>query len=155
LFNKERGKYEDCLGVLQHAETNKVEIVTSALTIAEVLYIKGHPKITREKSEKICSFFEQSYIIIVNVDRFIAESARELIWDHSIKPKDAIHVASALKGKVPVFDTFDAGLLALDNKLGNPPLRIIKPNLPYQAEFQGEQFETQVVEETKKRRTQK
>ena len=48
-----------------------------------------------------------------------------------------------------------AGLLALDNKLGNPPLRIIKPNLPYQAEFQGEQFETQVVEETKKRRTQK
>jgi predicted nucleic acid-binding protein len=101
-LNKEPGKYDKCRGVMKEAEDGNLEIVTSALTIAEIIYLKGHPKITIERSNAICRFFESEYIKLVNVDRYVAESARTLLWQHSLKPKDAIHVASALKVNIPI-----------------------------------------------------
>ena len=46
-------------------------------------------------------------------------------------PKDAIHVATALKRDVAIdqLDTFDEPLMRLSGKLGNPPLIIGKPNV--------------------------
>jgi len=126
-----------CKGVVEAIEKKEVKIVTSALTIAEVLYIKGHPKITREKSQKIIRFFESDAIILVNVDRKIAEMAREYIWDFGVHHKDAIHLASAIHAKIEIFDTFDENLLKLSGKLGNPPLTICEPDLPYQERFEG------------------
>src|SRR5437764_1901065 len=100
-----------CKGVLAAIGRKEVTIVTSALTIAEVLYLKGHPKITREKSQKISKFFESDTIVLINVDRKIAEMAREYIWDFGIHPKDAIHIASAIQARIGFFDTFDVKLL--------------------------------------------
>lgn len=141
VFNKEKSKYEDCLGVLQRFENDELQLVTSAFTLTEVLYIKGGSKVTKEKSEKICRFFEHPNIVVVNVDRYIAEYARTLVWDHSVRPQDAIHLASAVVGKVPILDTFDTKLIGLSGQLGNPALEIVKPNLSYQAELAGEGFE--------------
>lgn len=126
-----------CKGVVAAIEKKEVKIVTSALTIAEVLYLKGHPKITREKSQKIIRFFESDTIILINVDRKIAEMAREYIWDFNVHHKDAIHLASAIYAKIEIFDTFDEKLLKLSGKLGNPPLTICEPNLPYQGTLEG------------------
>ena len=95
-------------------------------------HIKGEPKITEERSNIICRFFEREFIITVPVDRYIAEDARQLVWDHNVRPKDAVHLATAIKAKIPIFDTFDAQLIKLNGKLGSPPLGIIKPNLSFQ-----------------------
>jgi predicted nucleic acid-binding protein len=75
--------------------------------------------------------------VVRDVDRFIAEDARELIWSRNILPKDAVHLATALSLRLSQFDTFDHGLQKLSGKLGNPPLTIGPPNLPFQPELDG------------------
>lgn len=62
--------------------------------------------------------------------------ARSLIWDYNVRPKDSIHVATAIKAKVPILDTFDEGLIKLSKKIGNPPLIINPPNIPYQHDIE-------------------
>ena len=59
------------------------------------------------------------------------------MWDHSVKPKDAVHVATALHQDVPIeqLDTFDEPLMNLSGKLGSPPLKIGLPNLPPKLPF--------------------
>lgn len=47
-----------------------------------------------------------------------------------MKPKDAIHVATALDAQVDQLDTFDEGLLKKSQAIGNPPLVIGRPS-PY------------------------
>lgn len=42
------------------------------------------------------------------MDWFIATKARRLIFDHpALKPMDAIHLATAIKGKVFEMQTYD------------------------------------------------
>ena len=55
-----------------------------------------------------------------------------MVWAHNIKPKDAVHIATALHQDVQFdqFDTFDIGLIKLSGMLGSPPLTIGQPNLP-------------------------
>jgi len=50
-----------------------------------------------------------------------------VVWNHKIKPKDAIHVATALALKVPCLETFDTGLLKKSGRLGTPALVIRRP----------------------------
>jgi hypothetical protein len=134
--------HEKCKGVLHKAESGEIRIITSTLTIAEVIYLKPYPKMSKEMSDKICRMFEQEYIVPIALDRFIAESARNLLWQYSaLKPKDAIHIASALKAKVPTFDTFDDGLITLTGTMGDPPLIIGKPNIVYQEKLFEEESE--------------
>jgi len=137
-LKKEDG-YEKCKGVIHKAEQEEIQIVTSALTIAEVIYLHPNDKIDRRRSDEICRFFEHEYIIPVNVDRSVAELARNLLWDYQpLRPKDAIHVASAIKAKVPIFDTFDDYLIGLSGSIGTPPLIIGEPNIQYQEEIEFE-----------------
>lgn len=132
LFNKEEDKVDKCKGVIELAENNKITIVTSALTLTEVVWIKGLPRLSSESEDTIRQFFEQEYIAVRTVDRVIAESARQLIWKHGVRPKDAIHVATALELSISVLDTFDRDLHKLNGKLGNPSLRIGRPDISYQ-----------------------
>lgn len=130
-LNAERDKVGKCEGVLHAAEEGSIEIVTSAITLTEVIKLKGDKPIPKDKEETIRDFFEQPWILVREVDRFVAEDARHLIWAHGIKPKDAIHLATALRLKLSVMDTFDDELIALSGKLGNPRLSIGYPNLPH------------------------
>ncbi len=82
------------------AEAGKTEIITSALTLAEVLYLRGHQPIPAADAEKLKRFFEHEYIVVNDVDRALAEEARKFVWDQGIRPKDAIHVATAIDAKV-------------------------------------------------------
>ena len=127
-FNEEPDKHSACQGVLEAADSGRILIVTSALTLAEVLYAKKHPKLPIEKRTVIEQFFKSPFISVQNVTRKIAEQARDIVWDNGIKPKDAIHVATALTYKIPVLNSFDKGLLSHDKKLGDPLLRIEKPH---------------------------
>lgn len=131
-LSAEPDKVPDCKPVLEAAEAGDVTIITSALTIAEVLWLKGHDKISAVHAKKIESFFRHSWIVVREVDRFIAEDSRELIWNKNVKPKDAIHLATALRQDVTLdqFDTFDTSLIKLSGTLGDPPLTVGRPNLP-------------------------
>jgi predicted nucleic acid-binding protein len=126
-FQNEAGKVELCKGTLQRAEAGEVVIFTSALTIAEVLWMRGAPAIPRQKAEIVRKFFRRSSLRVRNVTRHVAELAQDLVWDHAVRPKDAIHVATALEAAVIAFETFDEGLLKKSGAIGNPPLVIRKP----------------------------
>ena len=128
----ETDKQDKCRGVLQKAADGELQIVTSVLTLAEVLKVKGEVPVPKERREEIDGFFKQSWIILRDVTPRIATKARDLVWDSSINPKDAIHVATALHFKLPRLDTFDTGLHKKDASLGDPVLRIGRPDLPEQ-----------------------
>jgi hypothetical protein len=55
-------------------------------------------------------FFRAGHIVLKPLTRSIAELARDVVWDNSIKPKDAIHIATAVTYKIGMFHTFDRGL---------------------------------------------
>ena len=99
---------------------------------AEVLWPKGRPLVlAKEKAQLVQGFFQHAWIIVRDIDRTVAERARELVWDNdALRPKDALHVATALDAGVDQFDTFDGDLIALSGTLGNPPLIIGTPNVP-------------------------
>lgn len=136
----EQQKVVLCQPVLEAAETGTVTLITSAITITEVIYLKGHDKIPASQAKQIEAFFRHKWIVVREVDRFIAEDARALVWDKNVKPKDAIHLATALRQDVQIdqFDTFDEGLIKHSGSLGNPPLTIGRPSLPPKLPFETE-----------------
>jgi predicted nucleic acid-binding protein len=123
----EPDKVDACREVLEEADAGRVIIVTSALTIAEVLAMRRREPIDRSRRENVEGFFRRSYIAVQNVTRTIAEHARSVVWDNGVLPKDAIHVATALATKVARLNTFDQGLLSKSGLIGSPALAICRP----------------------------
>src|SRR5476651_1065141 len=113
----EPDKVPHCRPVIEAAEGGSVVLVTSALTLTEVLWLKGHgsQKLSAQQAKKIEDFFRHQWIVVREVDRFIAEAAREVVWSKNIMPKDAIHIATVLRQDVQLdqFDTFDNDLIKL------------------------------------------
>ncbi len=128
----EPGKSDLCAGTLRRADQGEVLIFASTLAIAEVLWMRGAPMIPQEKAEIVRKFFRRSYFRIRNVTRKISEDAQDLVWTQGIRPKDAIHVATALDAGVAALETFDDELLKKTGLVGNPPLIIRKPIPPAQ-----------------------
>jgi hypothetical protein len=60
---------------LDDAEQGKVLIVTCALTLAEVLALRGHPRLPPDQAlkRKVTEFFKNEYISVQNVTRQVAE----------------------------------------------------------------------------------
>lgn len=116
-----------CQGTLERAEAGEVGIVTSSLALAECLWLRNNPKLSKDRAAIIRRFFRRSFIRVRNVTRNTAEAAQDLVWDHGIKPKDAIHAATAIEAGVPVLETFDDGFIAKSGTVGTPPLIIRAP----------------------------
>lgn len=129
---EEEDKVPDCRTVIRAAEAGEVLIVTSSLTIAEVVKLKRATPIPRESAEKVRAFFRRSFIVVRELDRFLAERAQEVVWDYGVDPKDAVHVATAIATDVVQLDTFDERLIARSGKVGSPPLAIGRPFVPEQ-----------------------
>lgn len=119
-----------CEATLAQAKAGHIRIVTSTLTLAEVIYLKGSPHLPPEQDEIIRNFFLHEFIVIHDVDRKIAEAARQLVWKRLIKPRDAIHVATAIKVGAAVLETFDQPLITRSGTVGDPPLTIAEPQNP-------------------------
>lgn len=126
-LQEEEGKVDLCRATLERAKSGEVLIVTSALTMAEVLWMKKAPKITQDKADIVQRFFRKSYIRVHNVTRAISEQAQLLVWQHNIKPKDAIHLATAVHLKVSTLETFDRGFIGKSGLVGDPLVTIHKP----------------------------
>ncbi len=105
-----------CKNVLDAAAKGKIEIVTSTFTLAEVCKISGIKK--GSNVAHLPSFFDQSFIFLVSIDKEIGLLAQSIQQGGiSIKPADAIHAASACISDSEELHTFDDGLLKLDQKL--------------------------------------
>jgi predicted nucleic acid-binding protein len=136
-FQEERDRVDSCEAVLEEAEKGQVLIVTCALTLAEVLALRGAKRLAPSQAmkTKVVQFFENEYVAVQNVTRQVAELARDLVWDSGIKPKDAVHVATAIVAETPIFETYDGPLIKKSGKVGAPPLIIRAPPLRLQSEL--------------------
>jgi predicted nucleic acid-binding protein len=130
ILNREPGRVDTSSAILKMAEQRKIEIVTSAFTLTEVLYPKNGEKLAPEKRRIVRDFFRRRGIVPINCDREIAEAAQDYVWDFGVRPKDAIHVASAVVWNIPVFETYDRFLVNLSGKVGGDPvLKIREPEI--------------------------
>jgi predicted nucleic acid-binding protein len=132
-LQNEADRVDACRDTIEQAKRGEVLLVTSALTVAEVLWIKEGPRLTSDKATLLNRFFRRSYIRVVNVDRATAERSQSLVWADGIRPKDAIHVATALKYQCDVLETFDGGLIGksgqCDGLLIREPLKAAQSSL--------------------------
>lgn len=139
LFNKDKSpkECELCEDVWAVCEKGLMLLVTSTLTIAEVIYLKGTPKLDPAKRPLVNNFFRAGHIVLKPLTRSIAELARDVVWDNSIKPKDAIHIATAVTYKIETFNTFDKELTDRGKiNLNGFSLTICQPHAQRQAEMQ-------------------
>ncbi|MDD9841936.1 MAG: PIN domain-containing protein, partial [Alphaproteobacteria bacterium] len=113
----------------------KIEIATSAFTLAEVYYKES--KIIESAIETLSKFLTRDYCKTVPVDMEVASQAQRLqmyvkqkMKGKIIKPPDAIHIASAQRAKVDVLHSYDKRVLSFNEKLlppNNEKMKICKP----------------------------
>jgi predicted nucleic acid-binding protein len=119
-----------CRSVIEAAKKGNLEILTSTFCLVEVCKA---PVDKKSVSDKLAEFFENDYILITNVDRMVAERARELmILYPTMKSPDAVHLATAAVAPgVEEMHTFDERLLRLDgllDRVDGTKLKICKPD---------------------------
>ena len=120
-----------CRAVIAEAKKDRIEILTSTFSLVEVC---KDPKVRTSKEDQIGAYFENDYILLMNLDRLIGEHARQLmtVGHAGLKPADAVHVASAVLGQVSELHTFDDKLLRLDGevaRIDGGKLRICTPDV--------------------------
>lgn len=128
LQGSDRG--QQVTGVLQRAARGEIEIVTSAITLVEVL---GDKRANAELREIIKAAMKpENGIVIVDLTRHLAEEARDFIWEHDYHKhvQDAVHIATAtyVHRYTPIDEihTFDQDILRFDGKLEIP---VVEPSL--------------------------
>ncbi len=94
--------------ILEDATDGKVTIFISRLTIVEVHKKRNYASLTKEEDDRVqAEFFQHEYIKKIDVDSRVAQRARQLAWDYSLRPNDAIHVASAIKVNAEILHHWD------------------------------------------------
>lgn len=107
IVEDEADRAEICQHILDDAAAGKTVIITSTLTIAEVIRMRGNPILTEDEETTIAGFFQHSYILLHDVTRIVAENARRLARQHGLRPNDAIHLATALLSDADVFESWN------------------------------------------------
>lgn len=126
-LQNEPGRDAACRDTLDAAIRGEFLIVTSALTVAEVLWLRNGPRLSEEKADTLNRFFRRSCIRVVNLDRDTAQRAQRLVWESGIKPKDSIHVATAQRFGCPILETFDEPLINKGRSLDGIEIREPRP----------------------------
>jgi predicted nucleic acid-binding protein len=120
--------------ITDEAAAGRVRIITSTVTIAEVCFLRARHETSadgerEQDAELIARFFDNPYIYAWQVTRAIAEEAARISRAFEVKPLDAIHLATAIATNTPVVHTYDSRkMLALNGKVGSPPLTIVTPD---------------------------
>jgi len=94
----EEGRCSIVTDILRAAESGKLQLYTSAFTIAEVCRLPGTTESLSEKnSEMVLTFFEYDFLTLTDIDRRTGEQAHRLCVKYGFRPPDAVHLASALR----------------------------------------------------------
>ncbi|MGI8858343.1 MAG: type II toxin-antitoxin system VapC family toxin [Thermomicrobiales bacterium] len=126
-----------CTEAIRAAEQGQFKLVTSMLTMIEVIKERSGPHTPSEATQKkIADFFEHDYVLMVQASRQIMLDARQLCWKYggiNLKGNDAVHLATALYAKCSVLYTYDDTLL----KTKEPGLSVERPQIQVQAHIPG------------------
>lgn len=95
--------------ILNDAQNGRFQIHTSTFTLAEVHKDRGRPRLSVEEEQLVTDFFNHEYIILIDLDRLVAERARELARTYNLTPNDAVHLASAIRAGVDQLLVWDDG----------------------------------------------
>jgi len=126
-------RYEpQCSAAIHAAEQGQYKVVTSTLTLIEVIKDKSGPHIpSRAVQQKITDFFENDYILLTQPTRAIMLEARKMCWKYgalNLKGNDAVHLVSAISAGCTMLYTYDGALL----KTAEPGIRVEHPNIQVQ-----------------------
>jgi predicted nucleic acid-binding protein len=125
LIAGEAGRADDCRRLLDEAASGNYLAYTSAISLIEVTRKRNQGVLARQR-DTIEGFFENDYIQLINADRFTIRMARDLIWAYlSLRPYDALHLASAIRGKCSLMYTYDNGLLKFNGSVSG--IQIVEP----------------------------
>jgi predicted nucleic acid-binding protein len=96
--------------LLQAAEHDRLRLVTSVLTLMEVLVV---PK--RERQEQLCQRYRELFasfpqLTVLAIDQSIAEVASDLRATYTLRTPDALHLATAIVAGADAFVTEDRRL---------------------------------------------
>ena len=129
IFGQEEGRVKKCLEIEKAAREGRTIIYTSTATLVECVWIKGKDRLSEEHEAVIGKYFMHKFIRLITCDRQIAESARSLLWKFPhLKPKDAIHVASAIFQELETMHSYDNDdLVKFSGQMGSPRLKICHP----------------------------
>jgi predicted nucleic acid-binding protein len=105
--------------VLDAAEKKQIQIVASTFVVAEVIKMRGETvALSTDKESEIDEILMSDRILWVELDLSLAQNARKLARIHGLKPGDAIHLASAIRGKADVLFRYDNRFDAKDEIAG-------------------------------------
>jgi predicted nucleic acid-binding protein len=138
LIRQEPDKIDSLRHLMELAQKGKIEIWTSAFTLAEVFKRKcSETQVGIESADDAAfeDYLAQDCVQRVQVDVDVGTFARRLLRKFPIrKPQDAIHAATAALNNVDELHTFDGNdLLPLDGQIpmsNGEKLRICKPPAP-------------------------
>jgi len=117
LINGEADKLAACQYILDEAVAERVEIWTSALSLAEVFKVKCSGKassLPADKDQAFEDFLLKEFVVRAAVTVEIATFTRTLLRKFGGSPNDTIHLATAAIYNADELHTYDDKLLALD-----------------------------------------
>ncbi|MCY4189181.1 MAG: type II toxin-antitoxin system VapC family toxin [Bryobacterales bacterium] len=124
LLNQERGKYPALSAIWQQAKEARCRILTSTISKVEVLKKRcddqSSGSLSDQNNSQISTIFQQSHVVMANVDQLVAGKAAELRIRHPElrKTPDAIHLATAVYWNCDAMHTYDqSDLLCLNGKI--------------------------------------
>ena len=109
-LKEEAGRADTVKYILDAADKSQIQIVASTFVAAEVIKIRKQTEyLSHDEEVEIDAILNNGKILFVEVDLRVALEARKLARDHSLKPVDAVHLASALRAKADVLLRYDDG----------------------------------------------
>lgn len=114
-----------CGDVLDACEMGDITLWTSSITLLECAAASG--AMSDPDRLRFHDFFRKQYIKLVQVDRVVAEFAHEIMIGHGLTWQQSLHVASALKARAPLANTFDQALLGLSGAMASDPVLRFEP----------------------------
>lgn len=117
-----------CEGILAAARAGGTTIVVSPLSQLEVIRRKGSPApVPLEQRDTIQQWFENDYIRCQEIGREVSATAQGYCWDLNVRPRDAIHIAVAVRTHCDLLETLNPSLLKWDGKIPDSTIRIRRP----------------------------
>ncbi|HME54385.1 MAG TPA: type II toxin-antitoxin system VapC family toxin [Candidatus Lokiarchaeia archaeon] len=96
---------------LEQVKDRQVNACTSLLTWDELVWVVRKELTLEDARQQGLEFLDFPWLQFLNVTKDIVKKAQDLIEASSLKPRDAIHIASALIHGASEFITFDADLI--------------------------------------------
>ena len=129
--------------IIEEAKRGDTEIMVSAF--AEVEVVKPNGVLTEKQEEMIREFFSRPYVIRAQVDARVAAIARQITRMTSlasdmktVKPKDAVHVATAVRWDVPVVECYDEPLIRASTRMRTEYPSVIKGVIVREPQYEGQ-----------------